>query len=52
VLLPGVGLDWLAEHAARAAILRPDRYVFAVARDRATLAAANLSLPFASHRRP
>jgi 3-(3-hydroxy-phenyl)propionate hydroxylase len=52
VLLPGVGLDWLAENDARAAILRPDRYVFAVARDRPTLAAANLSLPCASHRRP
>lgn len=32
VLLPGVGADWLAQHRARAAILRPDRYVSALAR--------------------
>ena len=32
VLLPGVGADWLAQHGARAAILRPDRYVSALAR--------------------
>ena len=31
VLLPGVGQDWLAERGARAALLRPDRYIFAVA---------------------
>ena len=31
VLLPGVGQDWLAERDARAALLRPDRYIFAVA---------------------
>jgi 3-(3-hydroxy-phenyl)propionate hydroxylase len=37
VLLPGVALDWLERHAARAAILRPDRYVFALAGDRTTL---------------
>jgi 3-(3-hydroxy-phenyl)propionate hydroxylase len=37
VVLPGVGTDWLAEHSARAAVLRPDRYVFAVARDRKEL---------------
>jgi 3-(3-hydroxy-phenyl)propionate hydroxylase len=37
VALPGVGTDWLAEHSARAAVLRPDRYVFAVARDRKEL---------------
>lgn len=30
-LLPGVGQDWLAERGARAALLRPDRYIFAVA---------------------
>ena len=40
VRLPGVGLDWLDRHGVRAAILRPDCYVFAVARDRAELAAA------------
>ncbi len=44
VRLPGVGLDWLARHGVRAAILRPDRYVFAVARDRAELAAAATAL--------
>ena len=31
VLLPGVGADWLARHGVRAALLRPDRYVFDVA---------------------
>ncbi|MCW5733280.1 MAG: bifunctional 3-(3-hydroxy-phenyl)propionate/3-hydroxycinnamic acid hydroxylase [Enhydrobacter sp.] len=31
VLLPGVGADWLASHRVRAALLRPDRYVFDVA---------------------
>ncbi len=44
VRLPGVGLDWLARHGGRAAILRPDRYVFAVARDRAEMAAAAAAL--------
>ena len=37
VLLPGVGSEWLARHGARAVILRPDRYVFALARTRAEL---------------
>jgi 3-(3-hydroxy-phenyl)propionate hydroxylase len=45
VLLPGVGLDWLAQHGSRAAILRPDRYVFATARDRAELDAGLAALP-------
>jgi 3-(3-hydroxy-phenyl)propionate hydroxylase len=40
VLLPGVGLDWLARNDARAAILRPDRYVFAMARDHEALVAS------------
>jgi 3-(3-hydroxy-phenyl)propionate hydroxylase len=40
VLLPDVGLDWLARRDARAAVLRPDRYVFALARDRAELQTA------------
>jgi len=40
VVLPGVGTDWLAEHKMGAAILRPDRYVFAVARDRDELDSA------------
>ena len=31
--LPGTGTDWLARHEARAAVLRPDRYVFALARN-------------------
>jgi 3-(3-hydroxy-phenyl)propionate hydroxylase len=31
VLLPGVGQEWLTQHSVRAALLRPDRYVFAVA---------------------
>jgi 3-(3-hydroxy-phenyl)propionate hydroxylase len=31
VLLPGVGAEWLAQHGVRAALLRPDRYVFDVA---------------------
>lgn len=43
--LPGVGLDWLAHHDARAAILRPDRYVFAAARERCELQAALAALP-------
>lgn len=31
VLLPGTGAEWLARHGVRAALLRPDRYVFDVA---------------------
>jgi 3-(3-hydroxy-phenyl)propionate hydroxylase len=31
VRLEGVGADWLAERSLRAAILRPDRYLFDVA---------------------
>ncbi|MBS0519991.1 MAG: bifunctional 3-(3-hydroxy-phenyl)propionate/3-hydroxycinnamic acid hydroxylase [Proteobacteria bacterium] len=31
VHLPGVGSDWLAARGIRAALLRPDRYIFAVA---------------------
>lgn len=31
VLLPGVGQEWLAEKSIRAALLRPDRYIQAVA---------------------
>ena len=45
VLLPGVGLEWLASHEKRAAILRPDRYVFAVASDRTELVDAVAALP-------
>jgi 3-(3-hydroxy-phenyl)propionate hydroxylase len=37
VLLPGVAADWLTRHGSRAVILRPDRYVFALAADRAAL---------------
>lgn len=50
VLLPDVGLDWLAVHDARAAVLRPDRYVFALARDREELleATARALPPFSS----
>jgi len=39
-LLPGVASDWLAQHDARAVILRPDRYIFALARNRAELESA------------
>ena len=45
VLLPGVGLNWLSLHGKRAAVLRPDRYVFAVASDRAELVDAVVALP-------
>lgn len=45
VLLPDVGLDWLSLHGKRAAVLRPDRYVFAVASDRAELVDAVAALP-------
>jgi 3-(3-hydroxy-phenyl)propionate hydroxylase len=45
IRLPGVGLDWLAGHGARAAILRPDRYVFALARDRTDLETAVAAIP-------
>jgi 3-(3-hydroxy-phenyl)propionate hydroxylase len=31
VLLPDVGADWLSAHGARAALLRPDRYVYCLA---------------------
>jgi 3-(3-hydroxy-phenyl)propionate hydroxylase len=44
VVLPGTGVDWLARHGARAAILRPDRYIFALARDRGELEAATIEL--------
>jgi 3-(3-hydroxy-phenyl)propionate hydroxylase len=44
VSLPGVGLDWLTQHNVCAAILRPDRYVFALARTRADLEAHHRSL--------
>jgi 3-(3-hydroxy-phenyl)propionate hydroxylase len=40
VLLPGVGMEWLAGHGARAVVLRPDRYVFCLANDRAAISAA------------
>jgi 3-(3-hydroxy-phenyl)propionate hydroxylase len=43
VLLPGVGADWLARHESQAVILRPDRYVFALANDRAALEAHHRS---------
>jgi 3-(3-hydroxy-phenyl)propionate hydroxylase len=46
VVLPGVGTDWLAGHDARAALLRPDRYIFALARDRRELDAAIAAVPF------
>ena len=45
VLLPDLGLDWLARHKKRAAVLRPDRYVFAVAGDRTELVDAIAALP-------
>ena len=40
VLLPGVGMEWLAGHGARAVVLRPDRYIFCLANDRAAISAA------------
>jgi 3-(3-hydroxy-phenyl)propionate hydroxylase len=46
VLLPGVGKEWLGRHGARAAVLRPDRYVFCLANDSNELEAA-----IADHRR-
>jgi 3-(3-hydroxy-phenyl)propionate hydroxylase len=45
VLLPDVGLDWLSLHSKRAAIVRPDRYVFAAASDRTELVDAVAALP-------
>ncbi|MBV8191662.1 MAG: bifunctional 3-(3-hydroxy-phenyl)propionate/3-hydroxycinnamic acid hydroxylase [Alphaproteobacteria bacterium] len=45
VVLPGVGTEWLAEHGAKAAILRPDRYIFGVARTRDELLAATRRSP-------
>ena len=44
VVLPNVGWDWCERHNIRAAILRPDRYIYAVARDRPALEAATLEL--------
>jgi 3-(3-hydroxy-phenyl)propionate hydroxylase len=44
-VLPGVGLDWLAGHGTRAALLRPDRYVFGLAQDRAALEGLVRDLP-------
>ncbi|MFO1079032.1 MAG: bifunctional 3-(3-hydroxy-phenyl)propionate/3-hydroxycinnamic acid hydroxylase [Reyranellaceae bacterium] len=46
VVLPDVGTEWLADHGAHAAILRPDRYVFALAHDRAEIESALAGLPF------
>jgi len=43
VLLPGVAADWLARHESHAVILRPDRYVFTLAHDRAALEAHHQS---------
>lgn len=43
-LLLGVGDDWLQRHDARAVILRPDRYIYALARDRPALEAATREL--------
>ena len=43
VLLPDVGRDWLAQHGVRAAILRPDRYIHALARNRQELETATLA---------
>jgi hypothetical protein len=40
VLLPGVGMEWLAEHGARAVVLRPDRYIVCLANDRTAITAA------------
>jgi 3-(3-hydroxy-phenyl)propionate hydroxylase len=40
VPLPGVCMDWLAAHGARAVVLRPDRYVFCLANDRTAISAA------------
>lgn len=45
VLLAGVGMSWLDEHGVRAAILRPDRYIFAVAHNREELERATLQMP-------
>lgn len=44
VLLPEVGRDWCEHHGVSAAILRPDRYIYAVARDRSELETATLEL--------
>jgi 3-(3-hydroxy-phenyl)propionate hydroxylase len=44
VLLPDVGRDWCEWHNIGAAIVRPDRYIYAVARDREELEAATLEL--------
>jgi 3-(3-hydroxy-phenyl)propionate hydroxylase len=43
VLLPDVGRDWCEQHGIGAAILRPDRYVYAVARNRTELEAVTRS---------
>lgn len=47
VCLPGVGLDWLAQYGAHAAVLRPDRYVFGLAHDCAELDALLATVPAA-----
>ncbi len=40
VLLPGVGMEWLAEHDARAVVLRPDRYIACLAKGRTAISTA------------
>lgn len=44
VLRADVGRDWLERHEVGAVILRPDRYIHAVARDRQELEAATVEL--------
>jgi 3-(3-hydroxy-phenyl)propionate hydroxylase len=46
VLLPGVGMEWLAAHGARAVVLRPDRYIFCLANDRTAVSAAYETLAY------
>ena len=46
MLLPDVACDWLAQHDAKAVVVRPDRYVFALARNRAELDEAVGALAF------
>jgi 3-(3-hydroxy-phenyl)propionate hydroxylase len=46
VVLPDVACDWLAHHDAKAVVVRPDRYIFALARNRAELDEAVGELDF------
>ena len=49
LVLPGEGAEWLEELGCKCAIIRPDRYVLAVAGTAAALDAASELIPLVRH---